>query len=363
MNINNLKMNLNSFVIYISMMMKLSPTSYFKNYLYENPCFIKSKRCKVSINDFHILNFNEHDLVLTKNYNVSQLKSMCRYYKLKVSGNKKELITRVWNFLKFSKHACMIQKIWRGFIIREFTVTSKIKDCVNSTDFLLLDDLKNISPEQIFCFKDDDGFVYGFHVKSFHNLIIKNYKPTNPYNRKVITKSTINKFNKFIKYGTKIGKQFELEIKDETTELTLQKQIELQTHSVFHKIDEFGHITDTSWFLSLNRLQLKKLLLELIDIWNYRASLTPQAKMAICPPNGNPFYDIDVNNFQTYNIEKMQKKILKIFDKLLTRGIDQNSKSLGAFYILGSITLVNHNAAIALPWLYESVYYNPVQNN
>ena len=59
----------------------------------------------------------------------------------------------------------------------------------------------------------------------------------------------------------------------------------------------------------------------------------------------------------------MQKKILVIFNKLLTRGIDQNSKALGAFYILGSITLVNHNAAIALPWLYESVYYNPTQNN
>lgn len=342
---------------------KLSPTSYFKNHLYENPQMIKGKKCKVSIDEFYILNFSEYDLIISRNYNVSQLKSICRYYKLKISGNKKELIKRVWNFLRFSKFACIIQKMWRGFIIREYTVTSKIKDCVNSTDFLLLDDLKNIPPQQIFCFKDDDGFIYGFHVKSFHNLIIKNKDPTNPYNRKSISKSTINKFNKFIKHGTKIGKQFELNIKDETNELSIQKQIELRTHTIFHKIDEFGHITDTSWFLSLNRLRLKKLLLELVDIWNYRASLTPQAKMAICPPNGNPFDNINMNNFSTYNIEKMQRKILKIFDKLITRGIDQNSKSLGAFYILGSITLVNYDAAAALPWLYESVYYNPSQNN
>ena len=337
---------------------KISPTSYFKNHLYENPDLNKCKRCKVTIDEFHILNFSEYDLILSNNYNVSQLKSICRYYKLKISGNKKELIKRAWNFLRFSKFACIIQKMWRGFIIREYIVTSKIKDCVNSTDFLLLDELQNISPQQIFCFKDDDGFVYGFHVKSFHNLIIKNKEPTNPYNRKPIVKSTINKFNKFIKYGTQIGKHFELILKDETSELSIQKQIELQTHSIFHKIDAFGHITDTSWFLSLNRLRLKKLLLELIDIWNYRASLTPHAKIAICPPNGNPFEDLNINNFPMYDIEKMQKKILKIFDKLLTKGIDQNSKSLGAFYILGSITLVNHNAAISLPWLYESVYYN-----
>ena len=337
---------------------KLSPTSYFKNYLYENPNIVKCKRCKVSVDEFYILNFSEYELIIIKNYNVSQLKSICRYYKLKVSGNKKELIKRVWNFLRFSKFACIIQKSWRGFIVREYTVSSKIKNCVNSTDFLLLDELKNISPEQIFCFKDDDKFVYGFHVKSFHNLIIKNKEPTNPYNRKPISKSIINKFNNFIKYGLKFGKNFELQIKDEISELSLQKQIELRAHSMFHKIDEFGHITDTSWFLNLSRIKLKKLLLELVDIWNYRASLTPEAKMAICPPNGNPFENIHINNFPTYNIEKMQSKILKVFDKLLTRGIDQNSKSLGAFYILGSITLVNHNAAIAIPWLYESVYYN-----
>lgn len=342
---------------------KLSPTSYFKNYLYENPQLIKGKRCKVSITDFYILNFNEYDLILSKNYNVSQLKTICRYYKLKISGNKKELIKRVWNYLRYSKYASIIQKIWRGFIIRECLSTSKIKDCVNSTDFLLLDELSKISPQQVFCFKDEDGFTYGFHVKSFHNLILKNKEPTNPYNRKMITKYTISKFNRFIKYGKKLGKKFELQIKDETTELSEQKQIELRTHSIFHKIDEFGHITDTAWFLTLNRIQLKKLLLELIDIWNYRASLSLQAKLAICPPNGNPFDSVNVNQFPTFELEKMQKKILVIFNKLLTRGIDQNSKALGAFYILGSITLVNHNAAIALPWLYESVYYNPTQNN
>jgi hypothetical protein len=341
---------------------KLSPTSYIKNYLYETPQVKKGKRCKVSINNFYILNFNEYELILSKNYNVSQLKTICRYYKLKISGNKKELIKRVWNYLRYSNFASIIQKILRGFIVRNYLSTSDINSCVNSTDFLLLDDLSNISPQQIFCFKDNDGFTYGFHVKSFHNLILKNNEPANPYNRKIITKSTITKFNRFIKYGKKLGRKFELEIKDEICELSKQKQLELRTHTIFHKIDEFGHITDTSWFLSLNRSQLKKLLLELIDIWNYRASLSLQAKISICPPNGNPFNTVNVNQFSSFDLEKMQEKILKIFNKLLTRGVDQNSKALGAFYILGSITLVNNNAAIALPWLYESVYYNPTQN-
>ncbi|GAG15474.1 unnamed protein product, partial [marine sediment metagenome] len=42
---------------------------------------------------------------------------------------------------------------------------------------------------------------------------------------------------------------------------------------------------------------------------------------------------------------------------LISKSPDRNNQALGAFYILGSITLVNVDAAIALPWLYESVYY------
>jgi hypothetical protein len=40
---------------------------------------------------------------------------------------------------------------------------------------------------------------------------------------------------------------------------------------------------------------------------------------------------------------------------------DQNNQSLGAFYILGALTLVNNQAAESMPWLYESVFHN--QNN
>ena len=57
------------------MLKKLSPTSYFKNYLYDNPDIGKLKRKKVTINEFYVLNFKEYDMILSKNYNVSQLKN------------------------------------------------------------------------------------------------------------------------------------------------------------------------------------------------------------------------------------------------------------------------------------------------
>ena len=65
---------------------------------------------------------------------------------------------------------------------------SKIKKCVNCTDFLSLTSISKIPIEQLFCFKDKDGFTYGFDAKSFNNLILKNKKPTNQNQSKKKTK-------------------------------------------------------------------------------------------------------------------------------------------------------------------------------
>jgi hypothetical protein len=50
---------------------------------------------------------------------------------------------------------------------------------------------------------------------------------------------------------------------------------------------------------------------------------------------------------------------LNIFDNIISKSPERTNQSLGAFYILGSLTLVSQNAANALPWLYESVFYLP----
>jgi len=44
-------------------------------------------------------------------------------------------------------------------------------------------------------------------------------------------------------------------------------------------------------------------------------------------------------------------------EKFVNSGIDRDSKSLGAYYVLGGLTLVNPSVATALPWLYQSVCY------
>jgi hypothetical protein len=55
-----------------------------------------------------------------------------------------------------------------------------------------------------------------------------------------------------------------------------------------------------------------------------------------------------------FNIKNM---ILEILETLVNSGVDRDSKSLGAYYVLGALTLVNESAATSLPWLFQSVSY------
>jgi hypothetical protein len=124
---------------------------------------------------------------------------MAKFYKLKISGNKKELITRLHVFLFFSYYIVKIQKIFRGRLQRKLNnyfgpALKKREICTNDTDFVTMDDLKDLKYGQFYSFKDVDGRIYGFDIASIYNLI---YKETdsininrvggiNPYNRNKI---------------------------------------------------------------------------------------------------------------------------------------------------------------------------------
>jgi len=46
---------------------------------------------------------------------------------------------------------------------------------------------------------------------------------------------------------------------------------------------------------------------------------------------------------------------LNIIDKLITLGISESDRILGANYVLCALTLVSEEAANTMPWLYHSV--------
>ena len=130
--------------------------------------------------------------------------------------------------------------------------------------------------------------------------------------------------------------------------------IEYRAITLFHEIDRLGNYTNPMWFIELRRHQLLVYTRELYDIWTYRAQLSDQVKNEICPL-GNPFNNLQLTELPGLNLRELQNIILTLMENLFKNGVNQNSRYLGSTYVLCALTLVNQDAAQALPWLYESV--------
>lgn len=340
---------------------------------YEKNIRMNKKLNKMNIEDeqLSILTINDYNKLTENNYNIQQLKTNAKFYKLKISGNKKELINRIYIFLFLSCYIIKIQKIFRGRLQRKFNAyfgpaLNKRTICTNDTDFVTMDDLKDLHYGQFYSFKDNDDRVYGFDIASIYNLIYKNTDTINiskigginPYNRNKIPSFVMIDLKMIVRTSKILKIKINLEFETDLGNVSNSKTVEMRALTLFQNIDALGNYSSPEWFLTLNRSQLIKFLRELSDIWNYRAQLSNETKQNICPPTGDPFRNINISNIINENdLLTIKKCILDILEKFVNNGIDRDSKTLGAYYVLGALTLVNDSAASSLPWLFQSVSY------
>ena len=324
-----------------------------------------TKQEKVTNDEMCVPKFTQHDMLLKNNYSVQQLKQIISEYKLKIVGNKGQMVSKIYSFLFLSKYAIKLQKIARGNMLRNYIKfhgpAFKNKGlCTNMTDFLTMDNISDLQNEQFFSFKDADGFIYGFDLLSINNLIYTcNGSLKNPYNRLPITGEVINNLRHLLRLSRVLKFNICIEIKNVDEDVSTKKSIELRALTLFQNIDALGNYSNSKWFMDLTKLQLIKMLRELLDIWLYRAPLSITTKRAICPPMGVPFPNgINFNQLNnTENIDDVRKFILEILETFVNSGIDRDNKCLGAYYVLGALTLVNVEAATSLPWLYQAFNY------
>ena len=307
-----------------------------------------------------IKNYNE---LIKYNYNLSQLKLIAKNYKLKITGNKNQLITRIYSFLYFSSFIIKIQKNFRGMLVKKYKTLHgpaaiNRKLCNNTDDFVSMEPVEEINFHQFISYKDEDEFIYGFDITSLYNMFLKSKSNNNPYNRRAIPEFVLKNIKSIVRLSKILKINVNLQFEDDTKNISNEKAIELRALSLFQNIDSLGNYSNPQWFLSLNRNQLIKFVRELCDIWNYRAQLATETKRNICPPNGDPFRNLSMPYIHTeQDMSNVKKVILEVLEKLVNSGADKDSKALGAYYVLGSLTLVNESAATSLPWLFQSFGY------
>ena len=329
---------------------------YFKVHNYPTPSKIK---CKENVTP------ETYYLLYQYNFTIPQIKSILKEHKIPSKNynnykKKSELLYYCINVMYIFSKINKIQKCWRNHFIREFNKmlgpSFKNKKLSNNMDdFYTAEDLDEIDYYYYFSFKDNDGFVYTFNIVSI-NALLEKRQTENPYNRKKFSNEIINNVKKKMRYNR---------ILDKTSVFDDYKPAELsfdnKITNLFSQIDELGNYSNSSWFMDLNLIQTKRFLYELFEIWTYRAQLSQQRKAEICPPNGNPFYNIPTTAYmstnQLHNLETLREMALTIMEKMVYRAHNDSDKNIGALYILSSLTLVSLNARNSLPWLYASVNY------
>jgi hypothetical protein len=321
---------------------------------------VVKKPSKITDENISIPTISNYTDIIKYNFNLSQLKLIAKNYKLKITGNKNQLISRIYSFLYFSSFIIKIQKIFRKMIVKKYKslhgpASMRRKICNNSDDFVTMEPIEEISFHQFISYKDEDGFIYGFDINSLYNLFFKSKSIINPYNRNSIPEFVLKNIKSIVRISKILKINVNLQFEDDTKSVSSEKAIELRALTLFQNIDELGNYSNPQWFLSLNRNQLIKMVRELCDIWNYRAQLANETKRNICPPNGDPFRNLSMPYIHTeQNMSNVKKIILEVLEKLVNSGADKDSKALGAYYVLGSLTLVSESAATSLPWLFQS---------
>lgn len=345
---------------------------------------VSSSRKKTSVSEirpsaYSITRRSEIVLSHVTDYTVSELKHVLEILGAKKTGTKQVLLTRVIEWVDHHIRSTLIQRIYRGWRLRKvynwFIKSELARDkCMNCTDFYNLDNLSDIPKYKFVAFSDISGVWYGFSVYSLYTLCKPHQPPTssssssnarsskmslaiNPYTRTPIPRDVVCNVLRLPEISY-IRHQFSdvSESVTELNELTHETRYELRVVQLFQTINELGNYSNPVWFLELTNHKLLGLIAHLRDIWYYRAELGHVIRHNICP-GGNPFAPSLHNTDTTMLLDlSLKHRVLDILTRFVTRGIDTDSKTLGATFVLCALTLVSESAATALPWLYASVH-------
>ncbi len=115
-----------------------------------------------------------------------------------VSGKKRHLIISLTKDYPQIQSVILIQRIFRGFLVREMESARgpayKSRSlCINETDFKTMDSLNEIPQEYFFSYRDPGGFVYGFNLFSLIAMFRRDRHLVNPYNREDISFDVLQK--------------------------------------------------------------------------------------------------------------------------------------------------------------------------
>jgi hypothetical protein len=273
--------------------------------------------------------------------------------------SKADMAAYLFRYIWFTRLATSIKRVYRGYLTRRYiamhgpAVYNRAL-CINEEDCVTMDPLSSLSVHQFFSYADGDK-IYGFDVNSFYGIIGKHGRANhakeaiNPYTRAPIGSSTINVVHKMVQIGTKILKTA---INISVSQFDSGQTFEMRALMLFQAINSLGFHASHEWLLALTRGELLAMWSCLQEIWHVRIGISCDVRRAIYPPRGKLNEGLTVTNRMSG--ETIRTVLVTIMSRLVFSGINEEARHLGAFYVLGALTIVSPAAARSIPWLAES---------
>jgi hypothetical protein len=215
----------------------------------------------------------------------------------------------------------------------------------NPYDFYSSDPVEEI-PVRDFVSFVDGGKGYIMDAKSATSLLehaVSHNEPAlNPFNRAPLPTLLLQRLKR---HGV-TGKW------DNLVAMTPETKFAMEVTDLFRTIEDLGYYTDPHWFLELGALQLQRLYIELADIWNHRAGLSPADRNRIVPPPARAF-PMSVQGALVMQLKALRPLLLRTCKGLVTASSARADQQLGVMYVLGSLALVSAGAATAYPWMVD----------
>ena len=213
--------------------------------------------------------------------------------------------------------------------------------CVNPLDFCTCIPLIKIPYNLFFTYRDQNQFWYGFDVRSFSGLLDNHH--TNPYTRDSISMKVIASFRVRCSQLEKVG----ISTHFASPTLTVKQKMLDKMLRTFQKIDLLDNYTDYRWFRKLNKSKLRRLYADMQDIWQNRCHMNMLQRQRMVK-NGIIF-EKDRKFMRNKSLSALRTIILNEFDRMVSEGINEAERKLGAMLILTSLVKVSPEAAMTLP--------------
>lgn len=231
-----------------------------------------------------------------------------------------------------------------------------LRQYTNTTDFYTLDSVDNIPEEYLYDY-EDAGLYYAFDIRTLYDYLqscnpLEGYK--NPYTQLAIPEEKVELIKRVYKKLQKRG--ISVDNYKEDVKLEPEKELEWRCLSIFQKINGLGHYSEYKWFWSLKLQGLKRMYIELEDLWNYRIYLSPEQKQKILPKY-RPFRNVTVPQFSLIsNINVARTVLLDEIERFVTMGKAEgkngnDNKYTGSIFVLTALVEVSPQAATIMPHL------------